>query len=155
PRHAAANVFIECIRLQRLCRVPASPYHDPPSLFGAEAPPAAGESIAGGRGRLYGGRSIMSFERKVFVATLASLGVIAFGGAHANAAQQDAAASQPTSEPQASSGSDTGNKQSKEEELVQTLETITVTGYTRSVETSVDLQRFSDGIENVITAADI
>jgi len=97
----------------------------------------------------------MSFERKVFVATLASLGVIAFGGAHANAAQQDAAASQPTSEPQASSGSDTGNKQSKEEELVQTLETITVTGYTRSVETSVDLQRFSDGIENVITAADI
>ncbi|HEX5460344.1 MAG TPA: TonB-dependent receptor [Steroidobacteraceae bacterium] len=97
----------------------------------------------------------MSFERKVFVATLASLGVIAFGGAHADAAQQDAAASQPTSEPQASSASDTGNRQSKEEELVQTLETITVTGYTRSVETSVDLQRFSDGIENVITAADI
>jgi iron complex outermembrane recepter protein len=97
----------------------------------------------------------MSFERKVFVATLASLGVIALGGSYANAAQQDAGASQPASETQAPSGSDAGKKQSKDEELVRTLETITVTGYTRSVETSVDLQRFSDGIENVITAADI
>ena len=102
-----------------------------------------------------GGRSIMSFERKVLVATLASLGIVALGGPRANAAAQDANASQNTSKSDASSDAKTSKKDSNQEELVQTLETITVTGYTRSVETSVDLQRFSDKIENVVTAADI
>lgn len=95
----------------------------------------------------------MSLEHKVFVATLASLGIVALGGSRANAAPQDASASQQTSDAQP--GAKTRKKQSSQEELLQTLDTITVTGYTRSVETSVDLQRFSDKIENVITAADI
>lgn len=97
----------------------------------------------------------MSFERKVLVATLASLGIVALGGPSANAAAQDANASQNTSKSGASSDAKTSKKDGNQEELVQTLETITVTGYTRSVETSVDLQRFSDKIENVVTAADI
>lgn len=97
----------------------------------------------------------MSFERKILVATVASLGVFALGGGPANAAPQDAGANQPTSQPQAGSGSTAKKKQSKDEELVQTLDTITVTGYSRSIETSVDIQRFSDSIQNVVTAADI
>lgn len=46
-------------------------------------------------------------------------------------------------------------KQSNQEKLIQTLDTITVTGFSKSVETSIDYQRFSDKIENVVTAADI
>jgi iron complex outermembrane recepter protein len=95
----------------------------------------------------------MSFEHKVFVATLASLGIVALGGSRANAAPQDAGANQQTSD--SKPDATTPKKQSSQEELVQTLQTITVTGYTRSVETSVDLQRFSDSIEDVITASDI
>src|SRR5690348_16295519 len=49
-----------------------------------------------------GGRQVMSIERKVFVATLASLGMVAFGGSRASAAPQDAAATQNTSNSQAS-----------------------------------------------------
>lgn len=96
----------------------------------------------------------MSFEHKVFVATLASLGIVALGGPRANASPQDAAANQQSSDAQ-SDATTSRKKQSSQEELVQTLDTITVTGYARSVETSVDLQRFSDSIQNVITAADI
>jgi iron complex outermembrane recepter protein len=103
-----------------------------------------------------GARTVMSFERKVFVGALVSLGVFAFGGAHADAAaSQGASPNQPASKSQDGSGAKTGKKESSRQELVQTLQTITVTGYTRSVETSVDLQRFSDSIENVITASDI
>ena len=101
----------------------------------------------------------MSFEHKVFFATLASLGLVALGGSRANAAPQDAGANQQTSNTQPDSGSDTdgtkAKKKSNQEQLQQTLETITVTGFRRSIETSIDYQRFSDGIENVVTASDI
>ena len=106
-----------------------------------------------------GAGPIMSFERKIFVGALVSLGVFAFGGAHADTASQGASPNQQASKPQtgsqAGSAAKAKKKQSNGEELVQSLQTITVTGYARSVETSVDLQRFSDSIKNVITAADI
>jgi iron complex outermembrane recepter protein len=102
----------------------------------------------------------MSFERKVFVGALVSLGVFAFGGAHADAAApQGASPNQHASKSQAKSQAKSGAKakkgRSNSQELVQTLQTITVTGYARSVETSIDLQRFSDSIKDVITASDI
>jgi len=103
----------------------------------------------------------MSFERKVFIATLASLGIAAAGGSRANAAPQDAGANQQASNSQASGTAGSGakkakpKKQSSQQQLQQTLETITVTGFRRSIESSIDYQRFADGIENVVTAADM
>src|SRR6185312_290395 len=46
-------------------------------------------------------------------------------------------------------------KESKDEKLVKTLESIEVVGFSRSIETSIAYQRYSDKIENVVTAADI
>lgn len=98
----------------------------------------------------------MSFERKFFVAAVASLGICALGGRRANAAASPAAgASPPASKSQGAAGASGKKRETNSEKLVQTLQTITVTGYTRSVETSVDLQRFSDSLENVVTASDI
>lgn len=104
----------------------------------------------------------MSLERKIFVATLASLGVLGFGGTTARAAPQDPGANQPAQNPQAQpdaktskKGQKTQKKPSNQEELVETLDTITVTGFSKSIESSIDYQRFSDSIENVVTAADI
>ena len=98
----------------------------------------------------------MSIERKIFVGTLVSLGIFAFGGAHADApAAQGASPNQHTSKPQKKSAAAANTRGSDQEQLVETLQTIRVTGYARSVETSIDLQRFSDSIKNVITASDI
>ncbi|HEX7370805.1 MAG TPA: TonB-dependent receptor, partial [Rhodanobacteraceae bacterium] len=46
-------------------------------------------------------------------------------------------------------------KQSEQAKVTQTLETITVTGFTRSIESSLAYQRYSNEIANFVTAADI
>jgi len=47
------------------------------------------------------------------------------------------------------------SKQTQDQQLAKSLSTITVTGYNQGMERSVDYQRYSDAITNVITAADI
>lgn len=46
-------------------------------------------------------------------------------------------------------------KQTQDQQLAKSLSTITVTGYNQSMEKSIDYQRYSDTITNVITSADI
>jgi TonB-dependent receptor len=44
---------------------------------------------------------------------------------------------------------------SQKAKLAKSLSTITVTGFSRSIETAVDIQRYADTIQNVVTSADI
>lgn len=46
-------------------------------------------------------------------------------------------------------------KETQDQQLAKSLSTITVTGYNQSMEKSIDYQRYSDTITNVITSADI
>lgn len=104
----------------------------------------------------------MKFRHNVLFLALASagLGVCAQAGAAAPPAAEATAptgvAAQATGATKGDSGATTkAKKKSSQEKLVQTLGTITVVGYARSAETSIDIQRFSDKIENVVSAADI
>lgn len=109
----------------------------------------------------------MRCERKSLVLAMALAGIAMGFEAHAAAGEQPptttgqeqagtqagAAASQSGNGEK--SAPDTKTRESNDEKLVQTLGTITVKGYTRSVESSIDYQRYSDAIKNVVTASDI
>jgi TonB-dependent receptor len=109
----------------------------------------------------------MNFKHNMLVLAMASAGIgfcceaHAAGGQPIQATQAGSDSAQASDTGQASSEEKTDKKakpegkQSSKEKLVQTLGTITVTGFSRSIETSIDYQRFSDKIENVVTAADI
>ena len=110
----------------------------------------------------------MSFKRRILVLAMASAGIGMCGEALAvdtsptgvasqNNTQGNDAPSQASAAPAAKDAKDRGGekKPTKEEKLAQTLNTVTVTGYSRSAATSADIQRYSDKIENVVTAADI
>lgn len=71
------------------------------------------------------------------------------------ASPQATGQSTPSSADPAAATTGKTKKQSKEDKLAKTLGAVTVTGFTRSMETSIDYQRYSDKIENVVTAADI
>ncbi|RAO78232.1 hypothetical protein CA260_10550 [Dyella jiangningensis] len=115
-----------------------------------------------------GGRAVMSFKRRILVLAMASAGIGLCGEALALDASPTNIASQsntPGNDGQSQASAppatkdthdkDGEKKPTKEEKLAQTLNTVTVTGYSRSAATSADIQRYSDKIENVVTAADI
>ncbi|MHA6206082.1 TonB-dependent receptor [Dyella soli] len=52
-------------------------------------------------------------------------------------------------------GKDDKSKQTQDQQLAKSLSAITVTGYNQDMEKSIDYQRYSDTITNVITSADI
>jgi len=110
----------------------------------------------------------MSFKRNILVLAMASAGIgVCCEARAANPAQDVKAGSSavqgnnqnrsPSTGNDAGNGSDQASvkKPGKEDKLAKTLSTVTVTGFSRSMETSIDIQRFSDKIENVVTAADI
>jgi phosphoribosylformimino-5-aminoimidazole carboxamide ribotide isomerase len=119
----------------------------------------------------------MNFKHKLLVLALASVGIGMTCETHAATAPRDAqagptgAAATAGNQAQAATSNDeakakTGDKtkedqagknqgESNQDKLVKTLSTITVTGFSRSLESSIDYQRYSDKIENVVTAADI
>jgi hypothetical protein len=119
----------------------------------------------------------MNFKHKLLVLALASVGIGMTCETHAATAPRDAqagttgAAATAGNQAQAATSNDeakaktddktkkdqTGKNQgeSNQDKLVKTLSTITVTGFSRSLESSIDYQRYSDKIENVVTAADI
>lgn len=109
----------------------------------------------------------MNFKHNMLVLAMASAGIGFCCEAHASGQQpvqstptssdstQASETGQKPSGEQAGKKAKPGDKQSAQEKLVQTLGTITVTGFSRSIETSIDYQRYSDKIENVVTAADI
>lgn len=103
----------------------------------------------------------MILKRNLLVMALASAGLtMAFG---AQAATDDTGAqTAPNSSPQngttnSSNGSTaqaTTNPKSQAQ-LAKSLSTVTVTGFSSSVEKSIDYQRYADTIQSVVTAADI
>lgn len=107
----------------------------------------------------------MTCKRNILFLAIAATGVGMTFGAHADhSAQQPGAtagnAASAQEAPAAEKGKDgsaqgAGKKPSNADKLAKTLGTITVTGFSRSMETSIDIQRYSDKIENVVTAADI
>jgi phosphoribosylformimino-5-aminoimidazole carboxamide ribotide isomerase len=114
-----------------------------------------------------GGGWVMNFKHNLLVLAMASAGIGFCCEAYAAGPRQglqtahdgNAPAQTSTGEgattPAAQEDDKPAEKRSNDEKLIQTLSTITVTGFSRSVETSIDYQRFSDKIENVVTAADI
>lgn len=106
----------------------------------------------------------MTFKSSMIALAMASAGMFVMGHAYAadvSAHAPEAAGAGPSAAPtgQASTSKQTDSEKKKkkgqEQKLVTDLKSITVTGFSRSVETSIDYQRYSDKIENVVTAADI
>ena len=108
----------------------------------------------------------MILKRNVLAMALASAGLCFTVGIHAAPAGTEngaaAAASAPAQDAQSAQSGSTqssdqqdGRKKSNEEQLAKSLAGITVTGYSNSVQKSIDYQRYADTIQNVITAADI
>ncbi|WP_233839920.1 TonB-dependent receptor [Dyella sp. 2HG41-7] len=106
----------------------------------------------------------MILKRNLLVMALASAGLcMAFG---VQAATGDTGAQQTTDSSQqaATTSNNTANNGSTSQattnpksqaQLAKSLSTVTVTGFSASVEKSVDYQRYADTIQSVVTAADI
>ncbi|GLQ86536.1 TonB-dependent receptor [Dyella flagellata] len=98
----------------------------------------------------------MILKRNLLVMALAAAGLtMAFGVQAATddtGAQTAAGTSQQTNT--ASTSQATTNPKSQQE-LAKSLSTVTVTGFSSSVEKSIDYQRYADTIQSVVTAADI
>jgi len=73
----------------------------------------------------------------------------------ATAGNTPAAAGANGAQDTAQQGDQNAKKETQDQQLAKSLSTITVTGYNQSMEKSIDYQRYSDTITNVITAADI
>ncbi|OOG45642.1 TonB-dependent receptor [Rhodanobacter sp. C01] len=109
----------------------------------------------------------MIFKRNVLALALASVGFCATSAAYAaaplndqpagpQAASQNASPAQDTSTTDGTTKSSAGARaQAQKDAKAKDLQAITVTGYNKSVETAVDIQRYADTIQNVVTAADI
>lgn len=121
----------------------------------------------------------MVLKRNVLALALASAGLCFTLGVHAAPADNStpvsgtsAAANAPSPSPQSSapqsstpqssdtqSTTDTSKKvdkaTTKKAELAKSLSSITVTGFSNSVEKAIDYQRYADTIQNVVTSADI
>ena len=105
----------------------------------------------------------MILKRNVLAMALASAGLCFTVGIQAAPAGTDNGAAATAAAPvqdaqqstQAQSSDQDGRKKSSEEQLAKSLAGITVTGYSNSVQKSIDYQRYADTIQNVITSADI
>ena len=118
----------------------------------------------------------MVLKRNVLALALASAGLCFSLGVHATPADNNAnpgsasvssnapapdqqstdTQSQTTTQTTTAPSDNTAPKKSNEKaELAKSLDAITVTGYSKSAETAVDIQRYADTIQNVVTAADI
>jgi TonB-dependent receptor len=86
---------------------------------------------------------------------LASVGFCAASGSYA-APQANDGSDQATQTATSNDVSTAKAKaQAKEAEHVKNLSTITVTGFSRSIETSIDVKRYADTVVDVVTAADM
>jgi phosphoribosylformimino-5-aminoimidazole carboxamide ribotide isomerase len=97
-------------------------------------------------------------KRNVLALALASAGLCFTVGIHAAPAGADGnapASGQDASSGQAQPTGQKDEKKSNEAQLAKSLAGITVTGYSNSVQKSIDYQRYADTIQNVITSADI
>ncbi|MFC3651749.1 TonB-dependent receptor [Dyella humi] len=104
----------------------------------------------------------MILKRNLLVIALASAGLTtAFGvqAATGDAGAQTAPGTQQTSTASNNSGSSSSDQSmtspKSQSQLAKSLSTVTVTGFSSSVEKSIDYQRYADTIQSVVTAADI
>jgi TonB-dependent receptor len=113
----------------------------------------------------------MVLKRNVLALALASAGLCFSLGVHAtpadnnanpgsasvssNAPAPDQQSTDTQSQTTTSSDNTTPKKANEKAELAKSLDTITVTGYSKSAETAINIQRYADTIQNVVTAADI
>jgi len=101
-------------------------------------------------------------KHNVLALALASVGICATSVAYAATPRNDSPAGQNTSAEQNApttndTGKDTAQSRAKAQKAAQVknLQAITVTGFSKSVATAVDIQRYADTIQNVVTSADI
>jgi iron complex outermembrane recepter protein len=100
-------------------------------------------------------------KRNVLALALASVGFCATSASYAATPQVSGNASEQSSSPdaQAQDSATTSAAQTKakakKDAQAKDLQAITVTGFSRSVETSIDIKRDADTIQDVVTAADI
>ena len=115
----------------------------------------------------------MVLKRNVLALALASSGLCFSLGVHATPADNNAnpgsasvssnapAPDQQSTDTQSqtttatTSDNATPKKPSQKAELAKSLDTITVTGYSKDAETAIDIQRYADTIQNVVTSTDI
>ncbi|MGH8157292.1 MAG: TonB-dependent receptor [Rhodanobacter sp.] len=109
----------------------------------------------------------MILKRNVLALALASVGFCATSAVYAAAPLNDQPASPQTASQNAPGAQDTSTTddttkssagaraQALKDAKAKDMQAITVTGYNKSVETAVDIQRYADTIQNVVTAADI
>lgn len=101
----------------------------------------------------------MVLKRNVLALAIASAGLCFTVGIHAQTASSastgSASAQQGTQDQSTTSSNGTSKAQTQKAQLAKSLDAITVTGFSNSVEKSIDYQRYSDAMTNVVTAADI
>lgn len=96
----------------------------------------------------------MILKRNVLAMALASAGLSMAFGAHAQTAPDTATQQTGTSSTNTGT-SQTDNSPKNQQQLAKSLSSVTVTGFSSSVEKSIDYQRYADTIQNVVTAADL
>ncbi|HEY1588634.1 MAG TPA: TonB-dependent receptor plug domain-containing protein, partial [Rhodanobacter sp.] len=109
----------------------------------------------------------MILKRNVLALALASVGFCATSAVYAAAPLNDQPASPQTASQNAPTAQDTSTTDGTTKANATTrakaaadakakdLQGITVTGYSKSAETAIDIQRYADTIQNVVTATDI
>lgn len=105
----------------------------------------------------------MILKRNLLVMALASAGLTMAFGVQAATDNSGAQTTPGTSQQSSTASNDTGNGSTSQAttnpksqaQLAKSLSTVTVTGFSSSVEKSIDYQRYADTIQNVVTAADI
>jgi len=102
-------------------------------------------------------------KRNVLVMALASAGLTMAFGVQAAADNTGAQTTPGTSQQASTASNDNGNGSTSQAttnpksqaQLAKSLSTVTVTGFSSSVEKSIDYQRYADTLQSVVTAADI
>ena len=105
----------------------------------------------------------MILKRNVLVMALASAGLTMAFGVQAAADNTGAQTTPGTSQQASTASNDNGNGSTSQAttnpksqaQLAKSLSTVTVTGFSSSVEKSIDYQRYADTLQSVVTAADI
>ena len=105
----------------------------------------------------------MILKRNLLVMALASAGLTMAFGVQAATDNTGAQTTPGTSQQASTASNDNGNGSTSQAttnpksqaQLAKSLSTVTVTGFSSSVEKSIDYQRYADTIQNVVTAADI
>lgn len=105
----------------------------------------------------------MILKRNLLVMALASAGLTMAFGVQAATDNTGAQTTPGTSQQASTASNDNGNGSTaqattnpkSQAQLAKSLSTVTVTGFSSSVEKSIDYQRYADTIQSVVTAADI